>query len=218
MRSLKLPILFCQPSFGSGLAVIFTSVALLVLSNYSYLLRSDLINGTFSPDSSSVDVILATQGTMDTLRHTILGNPTLNKILFFAFWMMIGLFAYVTLAAIWGSVAEANNEAEASHFIHARKKLVQEHMIVAIAMRVGGILALILFGVLFASLLFPFSILAARVGLSSLNTLMGWGYVLLAFAVLALSLHCFVIIGRIIMGRPRMFGGWDSVLLEQQRV
>lgn len=215
MRSLKITVLFCEPSFGSGLTVLIGAFLLLGISNYSYLIRSDFISSTLSPKNSGIDALLGGNGTIDTLRDTVLSNPTLNKVLFFCFWMMIGLFAYITLAVIWDGASKTGKDLESSHYIHARRKLIQGQLMVRLAMQIGGILALILFAVLFSSLLLPFSVLATRVGLDSLSTVTGWGYLLLGFIVMVLSLHCFVIIGRIIMGRPRMLGGWDSILLKE---
>lgn len=215
MRSLKLPVLFCEPSFASGLLVIISSITLLVFSDYSYLLKSDLIRNTFSPDGSAVDGLLVSSGTMHTFRATVLSNPALNKVLFFCFWMIVGLFVYVILATVWDSFSNAGSAIESTHYVHARRDLIQNNLLVRLAIQVGGVLSLIVFGVIFASLLYPFSILSTRVGFSELNTFAGWGYALLGLVVLTLSLHCFVIIGRLIMARPRMIGGWDSLLMKK---
>lgn len=212
MRRLRLTVLFCSPSLASGVAAVLGAGLLLLIANLSYLLNSGLIYETIFGKGSPYDLVQTSHDTISLLTHTVLSNTLLNKVLFFAFWMMIGLFVYITVITFSQTVSQAGEEVHSLHYIHAHKQLIERNLLVRLALRLGGILAAIIYIWIFLSLLLPFSIFASRIGLAELNRVVGWLYILLSWLVLTLSLHIAVIIVRLISLKPRLFGGWDSLL------
>jgi hypothetical protein len=68
----------------------------------------------------------------------------------------------------------------------------------------------------FMRFLLPFSIFSTRIGFGQLNTLGGWVYIVLGYLMVILSLHVGVITTRLIAARPRVFGSWDSLILNEK--
>lgn len=214
MHKFKLAILLCEPSLGSGTAVVVLSFLLLSVANFSYLLRSGFIYETLFGKNSAYELIETSRDTFSAFSNTIFSNHLLNQILFFAFWMMVGLFVYVIIAALSQTVSETGAELKSMRYVHAHKRLIEQNIMVRWAIRIAGILAGFLYGWVFIKLLFPFSVLSSRIGLGQPTKPIGWFYIILSIIVLMLSLHGLVIISRLITVRPRVFGGWDSLLIK----
>ncbi len=193
------------------------SIVLLVVANFYYLTRGGVIYDFLFGKGSPLDLIQSSHTTFSAINQAVFGNPILNKVLFVAFWMMIGLFVYVTLMAIGTSIANTEKSVESMHYIHARRALVEQHLLLRIALQTGGLLAGFMYVWVMLRFLFPFSVFASRVGIGQLSNVMGWLYVALGFIILVLSLHAGVIISRLIAARPRLFGGWDSLLLNSKK-
>lgn len=209
MQQLKLTAAFCGPSLFSAISVCISSVIILLSANFSSLLGSGALYDVIFGHGTPYDLIQNSHDSVAAVNKTVLGNSVLNNILFFAFWMMIGLFVYVTIATLSHSVAETEESLESMHYVHARKKIIQQNILLRWSVRIGGVLAGLIYSWVFFSFLLPFSILASRVALGSLSTIIGWLYLILASIVLVMGLHIFVILIRIISLRPRVFGNSD---------
>jgi hypothetical protein len=209
MRKLDAAHLFVSPSLASGLFALLGSSLFLLIAN-SWVLQSDgfltdLILGT----NSSFGLIQAAEQTTFELSELTLGNPLLNKVLFFLFWMMVGLVVYAVLSTLGITIKDFANAAEDVHIVKTRKTHLDQSFWLKIAVRVSGSIALIFLYILSAKLIVPFSTLAGQAWLGSLDSFVGWFYGLLGFIVLALSLHILVIVLRLVFLKPRLFGGWD---------
>lgn len=211
MHRLKLIALMIEPSTFSGIAVFLLASLIIIAANFSYLLRSGLFYDALYGKGSPVDLIQTSRTSFGAINQTVLGNPTLNKVLFFAFWMMIGLFVYATITTFGQSVVETEEELHSIAYVHARKQLIKRNIVLHVAVRLGCLVITLLYTWLFWRLLMPFCILSSRVGLSSLSNVFGWIYLALGITVMVMSLHAFVIMGRLVALRPRIFGEWDSL-------
>jgi hypothetical protein len=215
MRNLKLAVLFCQPTLLSSAVTLFTAVALLAVANLSSLNRSgQLYDFIFGP-GTPIDLIQRSRDTLTAINQTVFGNTVLNQVLFFGFWMMIGLFVYITIAIAREALSDTDQAVRYLRYVHARRQLIRHNFWVRTALRTGGLLAAVLYGWILIRLLLPFCIFCTRVGLSELNLLSGWGYCLLGLTTLLVVLHGGIIIARLIAVRPRLFGEWDSLLLDE---
>jgi hypothetical protein len=210
MKRLQDADIFISPS-STGIVLVFgVSFLLLLMANLSFLNGNGWIyNAIFGPDSP-VELIQTSRDTFSTINQTVLGNPVLNKVLFFVFWMLVGLVVYVLLTTIGQTVGEASEELGSLRYIHARKELIERHFLLRQAMRASAVLGLFLLGWIVIQLVFPFSVLASRIWLSSLATPINWLYGFLGLVVLALSLHVAIILLRLFLLRPRLSGGWGG--------
>jgi hypothetical protein len=216
MRLLNETFLLCEPSLLSGTVTVIGALLLLLVANFSYLLRSGLLYDAIFGKNSSVELIQTSRDTASALNQTVFGNETLNHILFFGFWMVVGLFVYVTIMAVSQSISELGTDLKSLSYIHARKILIEQNLLVRTAIRAAGFLSACIFGWIFVRFLVPFSVLATRVGFSGLEEISGWFYLFLGTIVLILSIHIMVIIARVIVVRPRVFGSWDGLLLNEK--
>lgn len=212
MHKLQLTALFCGPSLISGLITIVLALMMLAVANFSFLLRSGLLYDAFFGKGTPYDLIESSRDYVTVINQVILGNPTFNKFMFFAFWMMVGLMVYALLSTLGQTIAETEQKLKSLRYIHARKAQIEQDLILRLALRTTGVIAGLMYGWLFVRLIFPFCVLASQIGLSNLSSLYGWLYLTLSFAVLVLALHAVVILLRLIVLRPRLYGDWDNLI------
>lgn len=200
------------PSWASAVACIITSIVVLTISSLAYNARTGFLYSVlFGPDSSA-DLIQSGRDTIDTLVQATFGNSILNKLIFFAFWCLIGLVIYFVLSGIGRTGAAISETAHRFHYFNARRKQFEEEL--GLRLIVGAIAVLVgfLYLTFFFRTLLPFSILSARIGISSLNDAGGWLYLLAGFATLSISLHFIIVLLRLLLLRPRLTSGWEDLV------
>jgi hypothetical protein len=212
MHKLQLTVLFCGPSIASGLITSLLAAVMLAAANFSFLLRSGLLYDAFFGKGTPYDLIESSRDYIAVTNQVILGNPAFNKFMFFAFWMMVGLMVYALLSTLGQTIAETEEKLKSLRYVHARKAQIEQDLILRLALRAIGIIIAVVFGWLFIRLIFPFCVIASQIGLSNLSRLSGWLYLVLGYGVLLLSLHALVIILRLIVLKPRLYGDWDNLI------
>ncbi len=207
MRRLSPAIAIIEPSILSGTVVCLATLALLTFSNASFLINSGLLYKTLLGNNSPQDFIQASHDTVSLFTDNVFSNHTLTKVLFFGFWMMIGLFAYISVVSVASLIGEAGQDIATEHYMHAQAKRVKEQFLLRMAMRGAALLAILLWGWVFLRFLLPFSVLAVRVGLNDLGS--GF-YALLGVIVLWFSLHLIIVLLRFLTLRPRVFSSYTG--------
>lgn len=205
MKHYRLFTAFIEPSILSGTVICLATLALLTLSNVSFLINSGLLYKTLLGNQSSQDFIQASHDTVSLFTNNVFSNPTLTKVLFFGFWMMIGLFAYISVVSIASLVGEASQNIASEHYMHTQANRVKEQFLLRLALRGAALIAILLWGWVLLRFLLPFSILSVRVGLNQLSS--GF-YALLGVVVLWFSLHLLIVLCRFLTLRPRVFGSY----------
>lgn len=207
MRRLSPAAAIIEPSILSGTVVCLATLALLTFSNASFLINSGLLYKTLLGNNTSQDFIQASHDTVSVFTDNVFSNPALTKVLFFGFWMMIGLFAYISVVSIANLVGEAGQNIASEHYMHAQVKRIKERLLLRLAMRAAALLAICLWGWVILRFLLPFSVLAVRVGLNQISS--GF-YALLGVAVLWVSLHLLIVLLRLLVLRPRVFSSYEG--------
>lgn len=208
MRKIDTVSIFVSPSIVSGSITLIGAAGLLLITNASFLQNGGFINTLLLGQTSDSGLIAIAEQTRFELSELTLGNPLLNKILFFLFWMMVGLVVYIIINTIGQTISMVTSTIEEQKYFHARKTQIQESFWLRSAVRLAAIIGLLFFYGLFISFIMPFSTLAAQAWLGGLQTVIGWFYGGLGFIVLVLALHVFAVLFRLIALRPRLFGGW----------
>lgn len=215
MRRLRFVGILIMPSLASTLVCIGTSAMVLGGAALSYNSRSGfLYQLLFGPDSS-VDLIASGRGTLDTIFQTTFGNPLLNKIIFFAFWCLVGLVVYFLLTGAGKTTSVISDATHQLHYFNARKKQFEQELGMRLIIAAMATLFGFIYAAFFIRTLLPFSILCGRIGASNLSNASGWLYALAGFTVLSLSLHIFIVTLRLLLLRPRLYGGWDDVIEDE---
>lgn len=195
------------PSTASSIGVVLMGGLILLVSTWSYGLGSGRLYDFLFGAHSSAELIQTSRGTFSTINNVVFGNPLLNKILFFVFWMLIGLIVYVLLHGFLKGVSTAAEEVEESRYVNAGKAHNIKQFEVRTAVRAIVAVAWLLYWVLFIKILLPFSVLIVRLGISANATDRSWLYVLSGAITLVLSLHLHVVWIRLLALRVRLFGG-----------
>ncbi len=192
-------------SLLSTLMSILLAVAVLAGATYSYTVGNGMIYDYLFGPNSSAELIKQSRGAVSVVSNTIFGNPTLNKVLYFGFWMFVGLLAYIMFYTLLRGTSKVAKDIEESTYKNRQPGVALENFGLRLAARVGALIGWSLFWVFFIQTLLPFSVLSARIGISNFPSLSGWLYGGLGLVVLALSIHIHVIFARLVALRFRLF-------------
>jgi hypothetical protein len=205
MRSLENIKALLTPSFASattviGATVVFLGGATLITSSESGSLYDWLFGET-----SSASQIETAKSALQTINDTVLGNSTLNQLLFFVLWALIGLAVYVIIAGINREVASVGEDLEDvtgrnTHLSEIRREIIAKAILRMVFIACWGI-----YTVFSIRVYMPFSFLCAHIGGSNLNELSGWLFIAAGTLTMVLSLHLHVVFARLVMLRTRLF-------------
>jgi|SRR3989344_161761 len=194
-----------SPSLLSGSLTVIISVFVLLGATWTYSVGSGAIFNFLFGKSSSAELIRTSQSSVSAFNNTVFGNPTLNKILYFGFWMLVGILVYVILFFFVRGTSTAVRDVEEATYTNVNKADLFKSFAARLGLRLLITVIWVIYSIFFAQIFFPFSILAARIGLSELPHIMGWVYSPLSLVVLGLSLHIHIIFLRLLMLRVRVY-------------
>lgn len=207
--------LLIRPSAAGLIAAIGLSLIILLVSGFAYVTKNGLFyDYLFGTDSSSA-LIEASSSTVAALNEAVFGNSTLNKLLFFVFWMVIGLVVYVVLSGIGSGVSNAEQTIEQARFVNAKRLKMGTELGLKVVLHMIGAGLIIIFAILFLKILLPFSVLCARIVAGDLREPVNLLYGLLGFVVLSASFYIGTVLLRFLLLRPRVFGGWEDILEDE---
>lgn len=158
----------------------------------------------FGADSPP-DFINSAQATYSTYYNNIFGNSVLNSILFFVFWMLIGLVVYVFIILVGKGAKDADEVVHEINYVHIKKDKLIEQLEVRAGVRAAIFIMTGVYTVAFLKTLFPFSLASLQIAAGSLPKLSGVGYGLQGVLALSLSLHIYVVLIRLFLLRLRAF-------------
>jgi len=199
------------PSLASGLFVIGLSLLGLAIATFYYLSGNGTIYDFLFGPNSSAELIRQSKGTVEALSNTVFGNPVLNKILYFAFWMIVGLLVYFLLFVVIKGTSTAVADIEEATYKNASFSEKLQNIITKLTIRLILIIAWITYWIFFIKTLVPFSVLYTHVGINDFPRLNGWLYTTLGVLVIIASLHVHLIFMRLIALRVRLFGTEDGL-------
>lgn len=215
MKNLRFARLILQPSLGGILGIIGFSLLLMAVSGFTYVTRNGLFYEYLFGSGSSTTLIETSRSTISLFNETVFGNPFLNKVLFFVFWMVIGLVVYVILSGVGLGASEAGKAVEESHFVHADKQRITSELRSKIILRLIAFGLIVIYLVLFLKILLPFGVLCARILAGNVGQLSSWLYGILGFTVLCGSFYIGMVLIRFFMLRPRIFGGLEDLVADE---
>jgi hypothetical protein len=194
------------PSLLSGISTLLISVLALVFASWSYSVGSGAVYDFLFGPNSSGELIQTSRSTISAFGDTVFGNPTLNKILYLAFWMFVGLIVYLILFVIIKGTSSAAEEVQETGYANVNRTGQLKMFGVRAGIRLLVAVAWFVYSIFFIKILLPFSVLSARVGAGQLPQLSGWLYGIMGLLVLAVSLHIHVIFLRLVLLRVRVSG------------
>lgn len=215
MKNHRLERLILIPSSGGLIGIILLALVTMIGAGLSFASQGGLIYNYLFGSGSSVDLIETSKSTITLFSEAIFGNPLLNKILFFMFWMVVGLVVYIVLSSIGSGAAEAEHALEESKFVHAQKATISHELELKIILRLIAFGLLVIYGVLLVKILLPFGIFSARIVAGNSYQASSWLYGLLGFTVLTGSFYIGTVLLRFFMLRPRIFGGQEEIITDE---
>lgn len=194
-----------MPSLLSLLSSLLLSVGIVVGIGLSYSGgKGTIYNYLFGPDSSA-ELISGSESTLSALNNTVLGNAILNKILYFAFWMAVGLVVYIVLYALLKGTGAASEDLKEVTYANIKRERILQDFAIKIAVRVAAVFGWIVFAIIFVKMLLPFCSLATRAATSDIWSTIGIAYLISAILVLILSFHIEVVLTRFVFLKVRLF-------------
>lgn len=197
------------------MCIIAMSVLLMLVAGISYASKSGVVYDYLFGTGSSSTLIESSKSTITLFSETVFGNSVLNKILFFVFWMVVGLVVYTVLNGLSSGANEAGDAAEELHFVHAKKSDIQRTLKTKIILRLIALGLLVFYTIFLIKIFIPFGVLSARIVAGSISELMSWLYGLLGLLVLCGSFYLGLILIRFLLLRPRIFGGQADLLADE---
>lgn len=196
-----------QPSLFSGVLTVSLCGIILLSAMLSYSTRSGLIyNFLFGPNSST-ELIQTSKGSFAEVTTNVLGNPILNRVVFYMFWMFVGLVVYTILSSLIRGASTAAEDIQESQNINDTKgsniKTIRSRFLLRLIIIIGWLL----YAIMFVKIILPYSVLAARIGVSELPAVSGWLFSLASLVILFLSLHMHTVSLRLFVMKLRVFNG-----------
>ncbi len=161
-----------------------------------------LVLGSNTPN----DLVNSTHATFSNYYQLIFGNTTLNKILFFMFWMLIGLGIYTIAMIVYRGFATAEETAEELSYVHINKSKVLRQLWTRWVLHILAAMLIIVYSVFFLRLFIPYGLSNLQLAVDLLPSLSSLVRGALGVILIFLSLHVYTVLFRLLFLRVRVFG------------
>jgi hypothetical protein len=213
----RLTSLLLSPSLLSFSLSAFGSLLILSVANWSYISpSSSLHNYIFGP--YGLTTVLEKSSNALSAINGVFSSPTAYNVVVPIFALFIGLIVFVILEGMDHFTDEATGHVDEVVNINDSevKKEMKKEVKLRAGLRAATMLAWFIYLLFFARVLVPFAILLGRIDTTHLWTGENIWRSLAAFGLLWLGFHIQVIFLRLIVLRPRVFGG-DQVIAGRDR-
>jgi len=122
-------------------------------------------------------------------------------------WSLAGLVVYGIAAAIVQSIARAAELEKSLDYVHANRHSMLAETAEHLLLRLTAVIVLVVLAVVFWRQIIPYSITAAHASAADLLSIDGGLYALLAFVLIAVTVHVQTVFLRLALGRARVFSG-----------
>lgn len=207
MYQARLTSLLLSPSLLSFSFCSFLSLAILTVSNWSYLSQGSLHTYIFGP--YGLTTVLEKSSNALSAVNGVFSSPTAYNFAVPIFALFIGLMVYVLLQGIDHITAEATGRVDEVTYVNDAqiKKQMRKQVELRAVLKIATMLTWFIYLIFFARVLVPFAILLGRIDTMHVWTWENAGRGLGALLLLIAAFHIQVIFLRLIVLRPRVFGG-----------
>lgn len=210
MHQRRLAQLLLRPSFFSVVVTMLVAGIILVAA-----LWPEVASGsTLSPylyGPYGVFTVLEKTSDISKLTTTFLNSTTTYNVVVLAVAALVATGVYMILQTISKIVVGSYDTWHAMHDSGEGSQTVHKEIGAKLTIRLMGVLIWVAFTYFFWSLLLPYSIFTAYAGM---DDLFSWHalHAVLGFVILVASLHVHVVFLRLLLLRPRVFGGKLDIL------
>lgn len=208
--------LLLRPSpLSFSICVVFVSAAL-ISANWSAILKNWALYDYFFGREGLVTVLRDSEGGGSAIGHA-LTSQSLNHNLTIIFGAIAAgvllYFAVYLIVRMIGGISMTLREIQAVDT--PAKHAVEHELLRRAAIRTLVLIIWIVYTYIFIKVVLPFCILASQVGLDDEKSISeGIGYVLFAVILLFLASHLHIVLARLFLLRPRVFGSEEVVISE----
>lgn len=136
-------------------------------------------------------------------------NSFVSSLPLFAFWAGVGVMIYAFAANIFNIFQRAAIFKEEMDFINMNRRQLVYEAVLKFGLRIAFFVAWLIFVQLTLKIFIPYSVAATQYASQIDNALTGLVYIIMALAIMAVTLHLHAVLLRLIRLRPRLFGELD---------
>lgn len=200
-ESTSLDLLF-KPSWLSGLVIVLVSLGLILGTVLSVQYQESSLR-LLRAENTQPHTLSTGYKTIDTNFST---NTAIGYIPLFIFWAGIGLIVYsFTMAAVNAVRNAAELEAE-THYVNVNRQALLLHAAERVILRFVVLVAWLLYIKFTLHVILPYALAVAYAATGSIGYLASVGYILWGISLLCIGLHLHIILMRLFVLRPRLFG------------
>jgi hypothetical protein len=204
-----------RPSLFSSTALTIIGLIVLGSANWPYVAEKLLFYDYFFGPDGLVTAIQDSPNGSTAIVDTLLSKSFAYNIAIVLGALAAGAVVFVVLQILSRLIVNAGNVYQDMHAVDSLSKHTVER---ELGRRIG--IRMVILAVWLAYLLVsvkvitPFCVFTVQVGLKALWAWEGYVYLLFGFFMFYLCLHLHVILARLFLLRPRVFGGEDAILGE----
>lgn len=208
-------LLLFLPSLLSRFTSVLLTLLVLGAANWIYVARSPQLYDFFFGKTGFVTVLQNTPNNFNDMLTTIFSASITYKATIVLLAILAGLLVYVLLEGFGHAVLGAADAWEDIQTADTRgKKAVEREVSVRLAVRCISLVSWLIYWLLFFQVLVPFCILTTRMTATELFSWSGGVRAIFGTALLLLGIHLHTVFMRLILLRPRLFGGDEVMRLE----
>lgn len=216
MQQRRIIAFLLRPSSFETTILLLFSVVFIALASWSAITHSPLFFDMFFGDTGIVSNLNKASDTINAYVSDFSAHPSLYYVVLLLIALVVGLSVFVAMQSITSGVSAF------SHFlsdIHTtteeNRKIYQKEVELRAVARLLVFIIWIIATAISVTWAFPGAIGLSQTGAMALPEIRGIWHITLAVAVVFALLHLQVVLLRLFLLRPRVFGLEDSVTLER---
>jgi hypothetical protein len=216
MRRHQLSGLLLRPSLCSSILCTLGAVGVVIAANWTFVLENILLYDYFFAHEGLVTTLQTTPDGGSAISEALTSKSLAHNAAILGGALLAGVGLYVIVRVLVSLVNSISMTLKEMNAVEGPAKHAVEHELEKrIGIRALVALVWIAFTFISVKVVLPFCILASEVGLDEKKSVgEGIGYVFFAIVLTFVTLHLHVILARLLLLRPRIFGG-EEVMLQQ---
>lgn len=208
MYQRRLFFVLLRPSLFSGIVTCFLGAVLFSVSGWAYVTHSPMFYDYFFGPTGVATTIDETSLQTQEAFSSLVSQSWVYNLVILVGAVLVGLAVYAflqTIAKVMFTVSETIEEVQGGDSM--TKHSVEKELAIRLAVRVVVAVIWIVHIYLTLTVALPFCVSLVKTGVSLFPSVEGVVYMTLAFAVFFAVMHLHVILLRLLLLRPRVFGG-----------
>lgn len=211
MAQFRLTWLLLTPSLFSSALLIIITCLFVATGVWGYLSDSDIFESYLFGPSGLATALLTAPDLSTLLSSAIFRSPVTYAIVIFASAIIIGFLVFEILEGTRRVVRQSSVLWYRLHSPQEGLKAASQATLARLGVRITAIFGWMLYILIFITILMPFCVTLFELGVGNILTNSMWGWLFSAGATVLFAgcMHLHVVFLRLVLLRPRIFGGVD---------